>query len=98
MNDCMAQPPSLLPQYQMRVDYALNPDGDPIQSYVYTTDPNARATVKVSQGGAGLCEGELQIFSTDGKVVYLLKPELYGDGSLLGDGEYGVFNDDQWPF
>ncbi len=97
MNDCQKQPPTLLPQYQMRVDYSLNADGDPVQSYTFTTDPSARHLVKVSQGGAGLCEGELQIFSADGKTVYLLKPELYGDGSLLGDGEYGVFNDDQWP-
>jgi hypothetical protein len=97
-NECMQQPPMPLPEYQIRVDYSTNADGDPVQSYTYTTEPNARHVVKVSQGGAGLCEGELQIFSADGKVVYLLKPELYADGSLLGDGEYGVFNDDQWPF
>lgn len=98
MNDCMAMPPAPLPQYQVRVDYSTNADGDPVQDFTFTTDPNARHTVKMSQGGAGLCEGELQIFSTDGKVVYLLKPELYADGTLLGDGEYGVYNDDQWPF
>lgn len=98
MNDCDQQPPSLLPEYEMRVDYSTNEDGNPVQSYTFTTDPNARHTVKVSQGGAGLCEGELQIFSEDGKIVYLLKPELFADGSILGDGEYGVFNDDQWPY
>lgn len=97
MNDCDQQP-ALLPSYEMRVDYSTNEDGDPVQDYTFTTDPSARHTVKVSQGGAGLCEGELQIFSADGKTVSLLKPELYADGSLLGDGEYGVFNEDQWPY
>ena len=70
MNDCMAMPPALLPQYQMRVDYSLNADGDPIQtSTLHHATRASRHTVKVSQGGAGLCEGELQIFSADGKVV-----------------------------
>ena len=53
--------------------------------------------MKVSQGGAGLCEGELQIFSADGKTVWLLKPSLYADNSILGDGEFAIFAENQWP-
>jgi hypothetical protein len=60
------------------------------------TDPNARSRVKVSQGGDGLCEGELNLFSTDGKEVLILKPELYADLHLGGEGELQIFKSDQW--
>ena len=43
--------------------------------------------VKVSQGGDGLCEGELNLFSANGKEVWIIKPELYADKHLGGDGE-----------
>jgi hypothetical protein len=97
MNDCTA-PPTPLGQYQMRVDYSLDPETqDPLQTYVYVTDPTVRHTVKVTQGGAGLCEGELTLYSPDGKIVWLLKPALFADNSILGDGEYTIYNDNQWP-
>src|SRR4051812_45437017 len=64
--DCAAQP-SLLPQYQFRVEQALDADGNPYQTNQYMTDPSVRNRVKVSQGGDGLCEGELNLWSADGK-------------------------------
>lgn len=96
-NDC-APAPQTLPQYQFSVDYALNEDMDPIQKYRYVTDPTVKNVVKVSQAGNGICEGELSLFSTDGKSVFLFKPYVAGaDNIIKGDGEFGVFDTDQYP-
>lgn len=53
--------------------------------------------VKVSQGGSGLCAGSVELYSTDGKTVFNLRPELNSDNSITGDGEYAIFATDQWP-
>jgi hypothetical protein len=95
-NTCQTAP-TILPQYQFKVDQATDPEnGDIIPKYVYMTDPTAHNRVKVSQGGDGLCEGELNVFSTDGKEVWILKPEMYADKTLRGDGEYSLYKIDQW--
>jgi hypothetical protein len=94
-SDCSSQP-AVLPQYQFRVDSEIDADGIKYQSNHYMTDPSVRHRVKVSQGGDGLCEGELNLFSADGKEVWILKPELYADKHLGGDGEYTLYNSDQW--
>jgi hypothetical protein len=88
--------PSLLPQYQFKVDEMLDADGIPYQVNTYMTDPTVRHRVKVSQGGAGLCEGELNLFSADGKEVWILKPSMYADLHLEGEGEYQLYGSDQW--
>jgi len=93
--DC-SPAPGILPQYQFRVEERLDADGIQYQVTTYMTDPTARNRVKVSQGGDGLCEGELNLFSTDGKEVWILKPELYADNHLGGDGEYSLHKSDQW--
>jgi hypothetical protein len=93
--DCKTKP-TLLPQYQFKVDEMLDSDGNPYQVNTYMTDPTVRTRIKVSQGGDGLCEGELNLFSPDGKEVTLLKPELYADMHLGGSGEFQVYKDDQW--
>ena len=61
-------------------------------------DELARDIVKVSEGGSGPVRRRADIYSTDGKIVWLLKPELNADNTITGDGEYGVFTTDQWPF
>ncbi len=94
-NDCT--PPPVTQQYQFKVTQKLNEDGDPIKEYAYLTDPSARSIVKVSQGGGLLCEGELELFSADGKAVYLLKPELGTGPEITGSGEYTIYTTDQWP-
>jgi hypothetical protein len=96
-NDCTPAP-TIAAKYQFRGDVTLNEDGDPVQSFTYMTEPGAKHIVKVSQGGVGLCEGELNIFSADGKNVWLFKPALMADNTIQGDGEYGVFGDNQWPY
>jgi hypothetical protein len=93
--DCSGTP-QLLEQYQFKVDYRFDDDGNQYQSNTYMTDPTVRHRVKVSQGGAGLCQGELNLFSSDGKEVWIIKPSLYADGTLRGDGEYALYKDDQW--
>jgi hypothetical protein len=93
--DCTAEP-VLLGQYQFRVEQAFDADGNPYQTNHYMTDPSVRHRVKVSQGGDGLCEGELNLWSADGKEVWIIKPELYADNHLGGDGEYSLYKSDQW--
>lgn len=93
--DC-SSPPSTLGQYQFRVEERLDTDGQPYQVNTYMTDPSVRHRVKVSQGGDGLCVGELNLFSTDGKEVFILKPSLYADNTLGGEGEYSLHKSDQW--
>ena len=93
--DC-STPPMLLNQYQFKVEERLDSDGLPYQVNTFMTDPAIRHRVKVSQGGDGLCEGELNLFSADGKEVWIIKPELYADKHLGGDGEYALHKDDQW--
>src|SRR4051812_2184279 len=96
-NDCTPAP-ELASQYQFKGTVTTNMDGDPEQSFTYMTNPAAKNIVKVSEGGTGLCEGEVQLFSDDGLKVWLLKPELNADNSITGDGEYGVFTTNQWPY
>ena len=96
-NDC-SPTPTLLTQYQFKGSVTLNEDGDPIQAFSYMTDATARSIVKVSEGGSGLCEGELNLFNTDGTQVFLFKPALNADNTIAGDGEFGVFATNQWPF
>ena len=93
--DCQAAP-ALLPQYQFKVEEMFDADGIPYQVNTYMTDPSVRNRVKVSQGGDGLCEGELNLFSADGKEVWIIKPELYADKHLGGSGEYQLYKSDQW--
>jgi hypothetical protein len=94
-SDC-STPGTLLSQYQFKVEQQLDQDGNPTQVFSYMTDPSARSRVKVSQGGAGLCEGELDLWSGDGTEVWTLKPEMYADQHLGGDGEYAQYGSDQW--
>ena len=43
-----------------------------------------------------MCEGELSIFSPDGKQIWDLKPWLNVDNTIVGDGEYSLYGSDQW--
>ena len=94
--DC-GTPGVLLPQYQIRGDDVPDENGDPDYKMTYVTDPTVMNICKVSEGGSGLCEGELDLYSADGKQVWLLKPELNADNTVTGDGEYSDYNSNQWP-
>lgn len=80
-----AQPQALLPQYQLLV----SADAEEVQSVSYLTNPNDQNTVvRVTAGGGAEFEGELAYFSDDGKTVITLKPVLFADGHLEGQGTY----------
>jgi hypothetical protein len=96
MNDC-ATAPTPLAQYQMKGIVMPDQNGDPLPEMTYVTAPGPRVIAKYSEGGSGLCEGELDLFSDDGTKVWLLKPELNADNTITGDGEYGEFTTDQFP-
>jgi hypothetical protein len=98
MNDCTPAPTPLA-QYQFIGIQELDANGDPIvDKFNYLTDPTVNYIAKVSQEGAGLCEGELDLYSADGKQVWTLKPVLQADNTLIGDGEFGIFDTNQWPY
>ena len=94
-SDC-APKPTPLSQYQFSGDYTLDNDGNVIESFMYVTDPTIHHIVKVSEGGSGSCEGELDLYSADGTQVWTLKPELNADNTLSGDGEFDEYSTDQW--
>jgi hypothetical protein len=66
------------------------------ESFTYTTDPNAMTAIKVTEGGTGLCQGSVGVFSTDGKQVWELSPELNADNSITGNGEFRTYTSNQW--
>lgn len=99
-NDCSPAPVPL-PQYQFQGSWGPDPSdptGDNIETFTYVTDPNAMVIVKANEGGAGSCAGDLSIFSPDGKQVWSLRPELFLDNTISGDGEFRVYNTDQWQY
>lgn len=96
--DC-SPTPTPLGQYQMQATATTDPvTGEYSESFSYPTDPGAMVIVKANEGGAGSCQGELDIFSTDGKQVWGFKPELYLDNTIMGDGEFRIYNADQWQY
>jgi len=97
-HDCAAAPTPLA-QYQIRVDRdETSADPDFTWLYTYVTDPaDATAHVGVSSGGAGLCEGEVLLFSADGKTKWNMHPALNADKSIGGSGEYEVHTTSQVP-
>jgi hypothetical protein len=96
MNDC-DKPPTMLPQYSFQGTLTTDPDtGDQVQQFAYLTDPNARSIVRVSEAGNSACEGELSLYSPAGTEVWTLKPWLNPDNTIVGDGEYALYTNDQW--
>ena len=94
-NDC-ATAPTMLPQYSFIGTVTTDPQtGDPLQDFAYS-DPSAHAIVKVSAASNAQCEGELGLYSADGKQVWNLKPWLNLDNTIGGEGEYDLYNSDQW--
>jgi hypothetical protein len=97
-SDCSTAP-TPLPQYQVKIDRDLtSTDPDYTWTYSYLTDPNdMTAHVGVTSGGGGLCEGEVLIYSADGKTVWNMHPALQADNSINGTGDYEVHTLNQVP-
>jgi hypothetical protein len=84
--------PTLEEEYKL----SLSHDGELNQLLVYENDPdNADVVLRVSADGAGVCEGQVTLFSPDGKTVWNLKPHLFADGHIEGQGHIAVYREDQ---
>ncbi len=91
-SDC-SDTSGLLPEYKIGVAR----DIDENETYMYLTDPaHEKVRLSVTSGGSGLCEGNFEVYSNDGKILVNLKPALNADGSITGNGEYEVYGSDQW--
>ncbi|MDB4957783.1 MAG: hypothetical protein JWO36_5352 [Myxococcales bacterium] len=96
--------PTPLAQYQFQGIKTTDPGtGDYLESFQYVPqtsgDPTANSIAKANTGGVGSCQGELSLFSADGKQVWSLKPELVDEtpsSAINGTGEFNVFDADQW--
>jgi hypothetical protein len=91
--------PTPLAQYQFTGSTTVNSDGDPEEHFTYTpqaSDPNVNYSAKVTEGGTGICEGNLKLFDATGTQVWTMNPELNADNSITGSAEFDSYTDDQW--
>jgi hypothetical protein len=95
-----APAPTAPTQIQFKVDFVSDPV-DPTYSYTVVAPTTfSKSLVKVSQGGGGLCEGQIEFFSSDGKETFNFHPVLNvfnQNGPLNGQGEFARFSVDQRP-
>lgn len=85
------------PVLEQEYAFEVSRDEDGEETYQYLTDPTwERVLIKVTSGGGGLCEGGVEIYSSDGLVVLNLKPALQADKSITGFGEYDLYGTPQW--
>ena len=52
--------------------------------------------VKVTEGGGGLCEGGLEIYSLDGLSYWNLHPALNANNTLSGVGDFHIYEEKQY--
>lgn len=91
--------PTPLAMYQFTGSTGSDAQGDPTENFSYTaqaSDPNVHTTIKVTEGGSGVCEGNLTLYDTTGEKVWSLSPELNADNSITGGAEFDLYGTDQW--
>lgn len=91
--------PTALAMYQFTGTTSLDDEGDTEEDFTYTPqpgDPNVNTTIKVTEGGSGLCEGNLALYDSTGTKVWSLSPELNADNSITGNAEFDLYGTDQW--
>ncbi|MEO8846052.1 MAG: hypothetical protein ABI591_12375 [Kofleriaceae bacterium] len=91
--------PTTLAKYQFTGSTTLDANGDPVEHFTYTpqsNDPNVHTTIKVTEGGTGVCAGGMSLFDTTGTKVWTLSPELNADNSITGSAEFDLYGSDQW--
>lgn len=91
--------PTPLGKYEFDGSTTTDMNGDYIEAFAYVpqaNDPTANYHVGANEGGTGLCEGDLELYSADGKQVWIFKPELNADNTLTGGGEFRIYGSDQW--
>lgn len=93
-----APAPTTPQSLQFKVDF-VNDAIEPSYTYtVLTPTTFKKSTVKVSSGGGGLCEGQMELFNEDGKEVFNFHPVLNvfnANGPLTGQGEFARFSTSQ---
>ncbi len=97
-NEC-ANAPALLPQYQFKVERAVNPDplkDDGLEETVTWLGANTVKVrkVDVSEIASG-CQAGVELFSMDGKQFWNMRPHLAPNGTMDGFGEYALYDSDQ---
>lgn len=95
--DCSPAP--TLPSIAFDVDFVDDPI-EPGYMEILTSPSIADHRLHISQGGGGLCEGGLELYSADGKEVFNLHPTLdvfNTSGPLAGAGEFSRFSKNQTP-
>jgi hypothetical protein len=91
--------PTPLAQYQFTGTTMNDTQGDPEEIFTYnpqTNDPNVNNTIKVTEGGSGLCQGSVTLYDSTGTKVWSLSPELNANNSITGNAEYDLYTTDQW--
>jgi hypothetical protein len=88
--------PMIAPSYSFTGTEGSDMDGDPTENFAYS-DPSAMVIVKVTEAGNGECEGEVDLFSSDGLKEWNLNPFLQPDNTINGSGYYAEYGSDQWP-
>ena len=91
--------PTPLSKYQFTGATSMDANGDPVEDFSYTPqspDPNVHSTIKVTEGGSGLCEGDVELYDSTGMKVWSLNPELNADNSVTGGAEFDLYGADQW--
>jgi hypothetical protein len=90
-NGCSPTPP-LQAQYQ----FTVVEDNDFNDTITYVNDPsNMYVATKISGGEGGVCVGAFQIYSSDGKTIYNLRPAMQADNSINGQGDVREYTTDQ---
>ena len=91
--------PTPLAQYRFTGTTTTDADGDPVEHFTYnpqSTDPTVNYTAKVTEGGSGICAGNLTLYDATGEQVWSMSPELNTDNSITGNAEFDLFPTDQW--
>jgi hypothetical protein len=87
-----ANPPTLAAQYQVQVVQDDNFD----DTITFVSDPTNMFThMQINAAGGGICTGIFQWVSDDGFTVYEMHPSLQADNSLVGNGQYSMYDADQ---
>lgn len=96
-NDCPS-PPSVLASYAFRVDRAVDPnpanDIGYEESYTWLGDSTMVHKVGVSEIASG-CQGGIELFNGDKTQFWNFRPLLQDDGTIVGFGEYAVYDSPQ---
>jgi hypothetical protein len=86
-------PPTLESQYA----FTDTRDADNVDTITYLNSPgDDHVHIKVNAGDGGVCVGIMEVIAPDNRGVVTLRPALQMDNSLVGTGEYDLYDSDQF--